>query len=271
MMNDTKAEISSADLERIVNVKFDATFLPVVATSFTFFLVLYKFINPFLSKILVNKYQTLTDAQKIDWSTRINSSINSLAVGIICVYMMIADRGLAANPLLYKSYLLKTNLSFVIGYLLSDTVIIIRHYTKIGDSFTLAHHLVSMYAFAYVLTLNVMPYFANFRLLAELSTPLVNIRWFLDTLKFSKTSKPFVLNGLLMTLVFFFVRIVAMPIYWWKVYTVAITPLWSHMGHFRYVLIYVCIVLDLINLIWFSKMVRGCLRILMPVDGKKHG
>ncbi len=57
-----------------------------------------------------------------------------------------------------------------------DTVIGIIHYKKIGDPFTMAHHLVSTYAFAYVLTLNVMPYFANFRLLAELSTPLVNIR-----------------------------------------------------------------------------------------------
>lgn len=31
---------------------------------------------------------------------RINSSINAFTVGIICVYMMFADRGLAANPLL---------------------------------------------------------------------------------------------------------------------------------------------------------------------------
>jgi len=74
-----------------------------------------------------------------------------------------------------------------------------------------------------------------------------------------------------MTLVFFFVRIVAMPIYWWKVYIVAITPLWSHMGHFRLVLIVVCVVLDIINLYWFSKMVRGCLKILTDVNRKKHG
>ncbi|CAF0720232.1 unnamed protein product [Adineta steineri] len=267
----TTQYISSTDLEQIVNVKFDATFLPVVATSFILFIILYKFINPFLSNILIENYKHLTIAQKIEWSTRINSSINSFTVGIICVYMMIVDRGLDENPLVYKSYLLKTNLSIVIGYLLSDSVIVIIHYKKIGDLFTMSHHLVSMYAFIYVLTLNVMPYFANFRLLAELSTPLVNIRWFLDTLKFPKTSKAFVLNGVLMTLIFFFVRIVAMPIYWWKVYTVAITPLWSHMGHFRYVLINVCIVLDIINLYWFSKMVQGCLRILKPVHRTKHG
>lgn len=96
-------------------------------------------------------------------------------------------------------------------------------------------------------------------------------RWFLDTLKFSKTSKAFVINGLLMTLVFFFVRILAMPIYWYKVYIVAITPLWSHMGHFRFVLIIVCLVLDIINLYWFSKMIRGCLHILLTVYRKKTG
>ena len=96
-------------------------------------------------------------------------------------------------------------------------------------------------------------------------------RWFLDTLKFSKTSKVFVGNGVLMTLVFFFVRILAMPFYWWKVYTVAITPLWSHMGHFRFVLISVCLVLDVINLYWFSKMMRGVLKILTGVQRKKLG
>lgn len=94
-------------------------------------------------------------------------------------------------------------------------------------------------------------------------------RWFLDVLKYSKTSKIYVANGLLMTLIFFFVRIFAMPIYWWKVYTVATTPLWSHMGHFRFVLFGVCFVLDAINLFWFSKMVRGCIRTLTAVSKKE--
>ncbi|CAF0745710.1 unnamed protein product [Didymodactylos carnosus] len=257
-------------VSQINNIKFDATFLPVVATSFTIFMVLYKFANPFFSNLLVKSYKNFTITQKIDFSTRINSSINSFTVGTICVYMMIADRGLEANPLLYKSYLLKTNLAIVIGYLFADTAISIIHYKKVGDPFTITHHLVSIYAFFYVLTLDVMPYFANFRLLAELSTPFVNIRWFLDTLKFSRTSTPFVANGLIMTLLFFFVRIVAMPIYWYKVYVVAIQPMWAHMGHFRFILISVCIVLDVINIYWFSKMLRGCIKILQAVFAIKQ-
>lgn len=95
-------------------------------------------------------------------------------------------------------------------------------------------------------------------------------RWFLDALKYPRASKVFVLNGLLMTVVFFLVRIVTIPIYWWKVSLAASTPLWSHMGHFRYVLIIVCIVLDLINLYWFSKMLRGCLRILSKRNEMKQ-
>jgi len=74
-----------------------------------------------------------------------------------------------------------------------------------------------------------------------------------------------------MTLAFFFVRIITIPIYWYKVYTVAITPLWSHMGHFRHVLIIVCTVLDVINIYWFSKIVRGLVRILLAFYGKKRG
>jgi hypothetical protein len=70
MVNATETGISAADLERVMSVKFDATFLPVVATSFVLFQVLYKFINPFLSNLLVKDYRTLTVAQQIDWSTR---------------------------------------------------------------------------------------------------------------------------------------------------------------------------------------------------------
>jgi hypothetical protein len=83
---------SSYTFEQILNIKFDPRFLPVVATSFILFVITYKFINTFLSNLLIKDYKNFTD--------RINSSINSFTVGTICIYMMIADHGLNANPLL---------------------------------------------------------------------------------------------------------------------------------------------------------------------------
>ena len=71
----TSKYFSSYNFEQILNIKFDPTFLPVVATSFTFFIFLYKFINPVLSNILIKDYKSFTDAQKIDWSTRYNLDI----------------------------------------------------------------------------------------------------------------------------------------------------------------------------------------------------
>jgi hypothetical protein len=61
---------SSYNFEQILNIKFDPTFLPVVATSFTLFIFLYKFINPAVSNLLNKHYKFFTDAQKIDWNTR---------------------------------------------------------------------------------------------------------------------------------------------------------------------------------------------------------
>lgn len=66
----TTTYFSSYHFEEILNIQFDPTFLPVVATSFTLFILLYKFINPALSNILVSDYKSFTEAQKIDWSTR---------------------------------------------------------------------------------------------------------------------------------------------------------------------------------------------------------
>jgi len=61
---------SSYTFEQILNIKFDPRFLPVVATSFILFVITYKFINTFLSNLLIKDYKNFTDTQKIDWSTR---------------------------------------------------------------------------------------------------------------------------------------------------------------------------------------------------------
>jgi hypothetical protein len=104
-----------------------------------------------------------------------------------------------------------------------------------------------------------MPYFANFRLIVELSTPLVNIRWFLYAVGFKKDSLHFFINGILMTLMFFAVRIASIPVYWYKVYTVLDSPTWIKMRNFRYVMIVTCVALDIINIYWFRKMFKGAL------------
>lgn len=86
-----------------------------------------------------------------------------------------------------------------------DLVLLACNWSTMGDSFFVCHHLAALYAYGYVLvsltlqlpecvnfvdtscvvmflslqslqTRGVLPYFANFRLISELSTPFVNQR-----------------------------------------------------------------------------------------------
>lgn len=65
-----------------------------------------------------------------------------------------------------------------------------------------------------------------------------------------------------MTLSFFAVRILVMPIYWMKVYQVYGTEAFLRTGHVQMVLLVTCVVLDIINLFWFYKMLKGVHKVL---------
>ena len=87
-------------------------------------------------------------------------------------------------------------------------------------------------------------------------------RWFMDVLGFPKSSAPFLINGVLMTIIFFLIRIVTIPPYWMKVYAIYGTPAYLRLGRIWYVLVSSCIILDYLNLVWFYKIIRGCKKVI---------
>ncbi|KAM4717884.1 TLC domain-containing protein 4-B isoform 2-T2 [Anableps anableps] len=139
-----------------------------------------------------------------------------------------------------------------------------------GDSFFVCHHLAALYAYGYVLTRGVLPYFANFRLISELSTPFVNQRWFYEALKYPRSHWLVVLNGIAMAVVFFVVRIAVMPSYWASVFATFGTPEFERLGLGAQVAwITSCIALDVLNTIWMYKIARGCYKVLTGRGGLK--
>ena len=79
----------------------------------------------------------------------------------------------------------------------------------------------------------------------------------MDTLGFDKSGPAYMANGAVMTAVFFACRVLCMPQYWYKVYSVYGTEKFHRLGNLQYVLIYSCFVLDVINLFWFYKLCKG--------------
>jgi len=240
-----------------IQFPYNFDYLPIIVLSYFSFMLVYLIVSPKVSSKLSKSFVNLSQAQKIEWNVRFTSTLFSMIVSIVCIYILLVDHAITLSPLIYDSPLVKTNLAIVMGFILSDMTIIITNYKLIGDAFTLSHHIATLFGYAHSLTYSVMPYFANFRLIVELSTPLVNMRWFMYACGYDKYSICFFLNGIVMTLLFFTVRIATIPLYWYKVYIVLDSALWIKMRNFRYVMIGTCILLDIINIYWFKKMFHG--------------
>ncbi|CDQ95946.1 unnamed protein product [Oncorhynchus mykiss] len=108
-----------------------------------------------------------------------------------------------------------------------------------------------------------LPYFANFRLLAEFSTPCVNQRWFFEVLGYPKSSKPNIANGMAMALVFFLVRIAVMPLYYSRMWSVYGTEAFYRVPpEGRAAWIISSVSLDVMNVMWMHKIARGCYKVM---------
>lgn len=79
-----------------------------------------------------------------------------------------------------------------------------------------------------------------------------------------------VLNGVVMAVVFFVVRIAVMPSYWASVFATFGTPEFERLGFGAQVAwITSCIALDILNTIWMYKIARGCYKVLTGRGGRK--
>ncbi|RUS69228.1 hypothetical protein EGW08_023012, partial [Elysia chlorotica] len=244
--------------QRLENLRFDTTYYPMAAFSCAFFLYLFRYASPKMSSKLSSKYNLLSYEDQIDWNNRINSTVHSVVVSCMCAYTMIYDDEIAEEPIWWDSPLVRTSCAIVAGYMTSDqilSVMMIKKFPQIKGNFLIPE------AYFYELTYGVLPYFANYRLVAEFSTPFVNQRWFLTQLGYEKSSAMFVSNGVAMAVTFFLVRIAVMPSYWHRVYSVYNTPGFSRLGYIQLCLIIPCVILDIINIYWFYKICIGAYKV----------
>ncbi|XP_023589241.1 transmembrane protein 56-like isoform X3 [Trichechus manatus latirostris] len=180
--------------------------LGTVFASFLICQVLFHFVSSWFSA-KVSCFNDLSLEKKIDWNSRVVSTCHSLVVGVFSLYIFFFDEAAIADPLWGDSLLGNVNIAITTGYLISDLLLLILYWRAIGDIVYAVHHCTVLYACCLVLKEGILAYIGNFRLIAELSTPFVNQLWFFKTLKYSKSSKAYIINGVLMTVMFFIVRI----------------------------------------------------------------
>ncbi|KAL4657976.1 transmembrane protein 56-B-like [Arapaima gigas] len=252
----------------------EARELAVVAGSFVGFQLLFFLGSPLLSAFITPRYRRLPPSKLTEWNSRMVSTIHACIVGLFCLYILWFDDAVNADPVWGDPTLVKINVAITCGYLLYDLVLLACNWSTMGDGFFVCHHLAALYAYGYVLTRGLLPYFANFRLISELSTPFVNQRqgftlWFLQALSFPRSNPLVVANGVAMAFVFFLVRIAVMPTYYARVFATFGTPAFYRLGLGAQVAwILSCVCLDVLNTIWMYKIAWGCYKVLSSAAQK---
>ncbi|XP_055962564.1 TLC domain-containing protein 4 [Sorex fumeus] len=232
------------------------------AASFLTFQLLFHLVSSWFSAKVSTGFRKLSPQKKIEWNSRIVSTVHSLVVGILGLYILFFDKS-KDDPLWGESPLVDVNISIASGYLFSDLVILLLNWEVVGDVGFVLHHCTSLYAFIFLLTNGVLRYIGNYRLLAELSSPFVNQRWFFEALKYPKFSKANIINGVLMMVVFFIVRVAAMPPFYYYVYSVYGTEPYLKLGRvIQYSWISSCSILDVMNIMWMIKISKGCIKVI---------
>lgn len=230
--------------------------------SFFTFQLFFHLVSSWFSAKVCTGFSNLSPQKKIEWNSRVVSTVHSLVVGTLGLYILFFDES-KDDPLWSESSLVDVNISIASGYLFSDLVILLLNWKVIGDMGFILHHCTALYAYVLLLNNGVLRYIGNYRLLAELSSPFVNQRWFLEVLKYPKFSKANIINGILMMVVFFIVRVAAMPPLYYYIYSVYGTEPYLKLGRvIQYSWISSCSILDIMNIMWMIKISKGCIKII---------
>ncbi|XP_032922936.1 TLC domain-containing protein 4 [Catharus ustulatus] len=246
----------------------------IAVASFTVFQLLFHFLSSWVSTRITPGFKNLSQKRKIEWNSRTVSTFHALVVGGFCLYILLYDDAVNADPLWGDPSIVKLNIAITTGYLISDLLLIIFYWKAIGDKFFVIHHLAALYAYYFVLSKGLLAYFGNFRLLAEFSTPFVNQRWFFEVLGYPRSSKANIVNGVLMTVVFFVVRIAVMPVYYSHVISSFGTEGFQRLGFAaQSAWIISSVVLDIMNVMWMVKIAKGCCKVICLIgreEAKTH-
>uniref|UniRef100_A0A8C5R2A0 TLC domain containing 4 n=1 Tax=Leptobrachium leishanense TaxID=445787 RepID=A0A8C5R2A0_9ANUR len=252
---------------QIIMPHFSTLTLCISATSFAVSQLLFHVGSPWSSTLLTCGFRKLNAKQRIEWNSRTVSTFHALVVGCFCLYILVYDDAVNADPVWGDPFLVKFNVAITSGYLISDLLLIIFYWKAIGDKYFVTHHLAALYAYYYVLGEGMLPYFGNFRLLAEFSTPFVNQRWFLEVLGYPKHTLPNMLNGIMMTIVFFIVRIAVIPVYYSRVFSTFGTEAFDRLGRgAQCAWIISSVSLDVMNVMWMIRITKGCYKVLYHTD-----
>ena len=217
-------------------------------------------ISPTLSPIVAPKYKELGRHKKAYWDTLLGSTFHAIVTATVGIYALFFDQ-LNKEYIISQSQIGRSLIQFCLGYFYVDFTFCMLDSEMRKDIMSTLHHTLAVIgAWLAVCHEGVATYWVVLRLTTELSTPFVNVLWYLLFINYPKKSILFIANSLVLVVTFYGCRIFTIPYCWTAMYyqvylnpnTHAIWPTaimhWIVMSN---------IVVDVLNVIWAYKIAKG--------------
>ncbi|KAK3009154.1 hypothetical protein RJ639_013690 [Escallonia herrerae] len=213
-----------------------------------------------ISAFYFRGYAGLTKIQRIEWNNRGISTIHALFIATISLYFVFwsdlySDDNLAGLVTFRSSPFSTFALGVSVGYFLSDLGMICWLYPALGGLEYVIHHSLSGIAVAYAMFTGEGQLYTFMVLISEVTTPEINMRWFLDTAGL-KRSNAYLINGVLIFFAWLVARIMLFVYMFYHVYLHYDQVSQMHIIGFLLVFV-VPSALATMNLMWFGKIIKG--------------
>lgn len=251
----------SYDAESLVRDYFLAdSFVPCTSILTGIFMCKIAYdITQFISLYYFKFYASLTKIKQIEWNNRGISTAHAIFITAMSLYLIffsnLYSESHDSNITLRSSNLSNFSLGVSIGYFITDLAMIFWFYPLLGEMEYVCHHLLSLCAITYAVMTNEGQIYTYMVLISEATTPLVNLRWFLDT-GGMKRSNTYLMNGVLMLILWLVARILMFVYLFYHIFLHYDQI--EEMHTFGYILVFaVPGALTIMNVMWFGKILKG--------------
>ncbi len=232
-------------------------------------LLSYFVLSPYFSSryCLKKYYSTWPDKTKHFHDSLSCSYIHAVILTFFSIWAVWYDQdGSIESQVLLKSPIGTAAMQISFGYFVADCMIIMSSSDMRTNVPMIIHHFSSLLSVLMGLILGGhWQLLVLLRFISEMSTPFVNLRWLLDTLKIPKTALSYVLCGLCLTIFFFTSRVFIIPLLWYYLYRLisyeySPDALYGVPIFFKLFTISAYIILDSLNVYWGYKIARGFIK-----------
>ncbi|KAL1537587.1 TLC domain-containing protein 4-B-like [Salvia divinorum] len=218
-------------------------------------------LSQLISTFYSRNYNALTKTQRMDWNNRGISTLHAVFISIMSLYFvfwseLFSDQNHSAGLVTFRNSSISTfSLGLSVGYFLSDLAMICWQYPSLGGPEYVLHHSLSAIAVAYAMYMGEGQLYTYMVLISEITTPWINIRWYLDVSGLKK-STAYLINGVVIFFSWLVARICLFGYMFYHVYRHHNQVMRMHI--FGSLLVFVVpVALGIMNLMWFGKILKG--------------